>query len=110
MTGTVTNRLVHNLDKTSTSVLNFPLTPTEAAILAAAQEIQYGELLKVAVEESSERVPMTLSSQQKAFVETLRKQGIRYLESITIHNGYPQQIEVEGAFGSIQYRRKIRFQ
>ena len=35
---------------------------------------------------------MTLSRQQKAFVETLRKQGIRYLESIIIHNGYPQQI------------------
>ena len=110
MSGTSANHLVDNLDKTSTSVLNYPLTPTEAAILAAAQEIQYGELLKVAVEDSGERVPMTLSRQQKVFVETLRKQGIRYLESITIHNGYPQQIEVEGAFGSIQYRRKIRFQ
>lgn len=110
MNGTSVHRLDNTLDKTSTSVLNYPLTPTEAAILAAAQEIQYGELLKVTVEESSERIPMTLSRQQKVFVETLRKQGIRYLESIIVHNGYPQQIEVEGAFGSIQYRRKIRFQ
>jgi hypothetical protein len=110
MSRTFANQLVNTIDKTPISVLNYPLTPTEAAILAAAQEIQFGELLRVAVEDSSERVPMTLSSQQKAFVETLRNQGIRYLDTIIVHNGYPQQIEVEGAFGSIAYRRKIRFQ
>ena len=109
MTGTNTNRMVHNLDKNAMCVLNFPLTPTEAAILMAAQEIQFGELLQVVIEDSDERVPMTLTSPQKAFVETLRRQGIRYLDSIVVHNGNPQQIEVEGAFGSIQYRRKIRF-
>ena len=109
MTGTIRHQTGYNLDKTSTSVLNYPLTPTEAAILMAAQEIQFGELLQVVIEDSDELVPMTLTGPQKAFVETLRKQGIRYLDSIVVHNGNPQQIEVEGAFGSIQYRRKIRF-
>ena len=109
MNGTVMNQMDNSLDKNSTSVLNFPLTPTEAAILAAAQELQFGELLNVAVEDSASRIPMTLSAQQKAFIQTLRKQGVRYLDTIIVHNGYPSQIEIEGQFGDIHYRRKIRF-
>ena len=109
MTGTVTNRLVGNLDKTSTSVLNYPLTPIEATILAAAAEIEFGELLEVEVRDSQERIHMPLTAPQKAFIEALRNRGIRYLDRIMVHNGYPQQIEIDGVMEGIKYTKKIRF-
>src|SRR5512134_3014777 len=109
MSGTYMNQSVRTLDKTSTSVLNFALTPTEAVILAAAAEIQFGELLDVEVKAENAFVLMNLSAAQHAFVKTIRKEGVRYLDSITIHNGYPSQIEIEGQFDRIHYRRKIRF-
>ena len=109
MNRTVANQSVHALDKTPVSVLNYPLTPIEATILAAAAEIEFGELLEVEVRDSQERVHMPLMAPQKAFIEALRTRGIRYLDRITVHNGYPQQIEIDGVMEGIKYTKKIRF-
>ena len=110
MTGIPTNQTVHTLDKTPASVLNYPLTPIEATILAAAQEIRFGELLEVEVKDSPECIHMPLTAPQKAFIEALRNRGIRYLDKITVHNGNPQQIEIDGLMEGIRYTQKIRFQ
>jgi hypothetical protein len=110
MNRTFESQSVRTIDKTPTSVLNYPLTPIEATILAAAQEIQFGELLEVEVKDSPERIHMPLTAPQKAFIEALRNRGIRYLDKITVHNGNPQQIELDGLMEGIKYKQKIRFQ
>ena len=109
MSRTFANQSVHTIDKIPTSVLNYPLTPMEATILAAAAEIEFGELLEVEVRDSQERIHMPLTAPQKAFIEALRNRGIRYLDRITVHNGYPQQIEIDGVMEGIKYTKKIRF-
>ena len=110
MIRTSMNQTVHTLDKTPISMLNYPVTPTEATILAVAQEIRFGEMLEVEVKDSPERIPLPLTATQKAFIEALRQRGIRYLDRITVHNGYPQQIEIDGLIEGIRYTQKIRFQ
>jgi hypothetical protein len=100
----------NTIDRNGTFMLNYPLTPTEATILAVAKEIQFGEMTEVDFKDSRERVCMTLTAPQKAFIETLRNRGIRYLDKIVIHNGYPQQIEIAGEMEGIKYKQKIRFQ
>ena len=110
MSRTFVNQTVRTLDKTPVSVLNYPLTPIEATILAAAAEIEFGELLEVEVRDSQERIHMSVTAPQKAFIEALRNRGIRYLDKVTVHNGYPQQIELDGQVEGIKYKQKIRFQ
>jgi hypothetical protein len=110
MNRTVVNQSDNTLDRTGTCVLNYPLTPTEAGILEAAKWLQFGELLEVEVKDSPERIHMPLTAPQKAFIEALRNRGIRYLDRITVHNGYPQQIELDGMVEGIKYKQKIRFQ
>lgn len=99
----------NTLDNTATDVLNYPLTATEATILDAACHIKFGELLEVVIIESEQTVLKPLTPQQKAFIEVLRDEGLRFLHTIVVHNGYPSQIEIDGKFGDIKYRRKIRF-
>jgi hypothetical protein len=110
MSRTFANQLVNTIDKTATCVLNYPLTPTEAAILEAARWLQFGELMEVEVKDSPERIHMPLTAPQKAFIEALRNRGIRYMDKVTVHNGYPQQIELDGQVEGIRYKQKIRFQ
>ena len=110
MSRTIANQLVSTIDKTPISVLNYPLTPTEAAILEAARWLQFGELMEVEVKDSPERIHMPLTAPQKAFIEALRQRGLRYLDKVTVHNGYPQQIEIDGTIEGIKYKQKIRFQ
>jgi hypothetical protein len=97
----------HSLDSRSTSVLK--LTRDEAAILDAAAEIKFGELLEVGVEHGEQEILRVLHPEQLKFIHTLREEGLTHLHHIIVHNGFPSQIEVLGTFGSIQYRRKIRF-
>jgi len=99
----------NTLDNIPTSVLNYPLTATEATILDAACDIKFGELLDVTIIESEQTVLKPLAPQQKAFIETLRDEGLSFLHTVVVHNGYPSQIEIDGKFGDIKYRRKIRF-
>jgi hypothetical protein len=82
----------------------------EAGILEAAKWLQFGELLEVEVRDSPERIHMPLAAPQKAFIEALRSRGIRFLDKIVVHNGYPQQIELDGIVEGIRYKQKIRFQ
>ena len=101
--------LGNNLDRTPIGVLNYPLTQDELDILEAAAFIQFGELVNVEITQGEPRYPKPLSPQQKAFIERLRTEKVNFLHTVVVHNGYPQQIEIDGQFGSIQYRRKIRF-
>ena len=109
VSGTDMQQMGNTLDNLSTSVLNFPLTDTEAVLLEAARLVKFGELQDVQLEEGDRKVYKRLTSQQKSFIETLRKEGVTFLHVVVVHNGYPSQIEITGNYGFIKYRRKIRF-
>lgn len=98
----------NRLDNTPHTMLHL-LTEHEAAILDAANHVRFGELLGVEIEAGRPVVSRRLSSAQIAFIKTLRDEGLLKLDSIIVHNGIPSQIEVDGRFGTIKYRRKIRF-
>ena len=56
MSRTLANQMDNTIDKTATCVLNYPLTPTEAAILEAAKWLQFGELREGCLVWTSNRV------------------------------------------------------
>ena len=85
------------------------LTADEAAILEAADQVRFGELLEVEIAAGEPKISMRLTAPQIAFIKTLRDEGLRKLDCIVIHNGIPSQIEVDGQFRTIKYKRKIRF-
>lgn len=85
------------------------LTTDEEAILDAAAHVKFGELVNVEISTSEPKVSKRLNPAQIAFVKVLRDEGLSKLDQIVVHNGIPSQIEVDGKFGTIQYRRKIRF-
>jgi hypothetical protein len=109
MSGIDTLHLGDNLDRTATPVLHYLLTECEAAILDAASRVQYGELLDVEVASEERTLQRLLSPQQKAFIEALRREGLTFLQIVIVHNGCPSQVEVDGQYSDIRYRRKIRF-
>lgn len=96
------------LDKTAPSMLHL-LTTNEAAILDAAAHVKFGELLDVEIVTGEPSVPRKINAAQISFIKTLRDEGLAKLDTIIVHNGIPSQIEVDGVFGTIKYRRKIRF-
>ena len=98
----------NNIDKTDPSMLHL-LTEQEAAILDAANHVKFGELIGVEVEDGERRVSRKITAAQIAFVKVLRDEGLTHLDSIVVHNGYPSQIEIDGRFRTIKYKRKIRF-
>lgn len=98
----------NNLDKTPTTMLHL-LTEHEAAILDAADHVRFGELLGVEIEEGELKVSKRLTAAQIAFIKILRDEGLQKLDCIVVHNGIPSQIEVDGQFRTIKYKRKIRF-
>jgi hypothetical protein len=98
----------YNLDKTPTTMLHL-LTADEAAILEAADHVRFGELLGVEIAAGEPKISMRLTAPQIAFIKTLRNEGLRKLDCIVIHNGIPSQIEIDGRFRTIKYKRKIRF-
>ena len=85
------------------------LTETEAAILDAAACVKFGELLNIEIEEGERRVSKLITAAQVAFVNLLRDEGIARLDCIIVHQGIPSQIEISGPYGTIKYKRKIRF-
>ena len=103
------NQSVRNLDKTQPIVLNFMLTKQEAAILDAAAHVKFGELLEIEIQPGDREVERELAPPQVGFVQTLRTEELSYLDAIVVHNGLPVQIEIDGQFEGIKYRRKIRF-
>jgi hypothetical protein len=98
----------NTLDKTAPSMLHL-LTDSEAAILDAANHVKFGELLDVEVEDGERKVSRRITATQIAFIMTLRSEGLSRLDTIIVHNGSPSQIEIDGKFGTIKYKRKIRF-
>jgi hypothetical protein len=107
--GTDALHLGNTLDKIPTSVLNFPLTDAEAVLLQAAKHVRHGELQDVELIDGERKVFKELEPQQKAFISALRKEGITYMHTVIVHNGYPMQAEIDGQFCGIKFRRKIRF-
>jgi hypothetical protein len=85
------------------------LTKDEADILDAAEQVMYGELLDVEITSTQPAVSKQVTAAQIAFIQVLRDEGLSKLDQIIVHNGTPSQIEVDGQFKTIKYRRKIRF-
>ena len=98
----------HNIDKIPMSMLHL-LTADEAAILEAASHVRFGELLEVEIPAGEPKISMRLTAPQTAFIKTLRDEGLERLDCIVVHNGVPSQIEIDGQFRTIKYKRKIRF-
>jgi hypothetical protein len=99
--------MAHNIDKTPPPVLY--LSQQELDVLEAAAFVQFGELLNVEIGRGKPEIQKQVTATQAAFISTLRDQGLTYLDTIIIHNGAPQQIEIDGKHGTIQYKRKLRF-
>ena len=93
----------------STDMLQFTLTAGEAQVLDAATQIQFGELLSVDLTAEAPSISRQIPKASAAFVEKIREQQLFFFHTIVIHNGFPTQAEIEGKFGEIKYRRKIRF-
>ena len=98
----------YKLDKTPITMLHL-LTADEAAILEAAHHVRFGELLGVEIVAGEPKISMRLTAPQVAFIKTLRDEGLERLDCIVVHNGIPSQIEINGQFRTIKYKRKIRF-
>src|SRR5512133_716025 len=98
----------NNIDKTALTLLHL-LTVDEAAILEAAHHVRFGELLGVEIVAGEPKISMRLTAPQVAFIKTLRDEGLERLDCIVVHNGIPSQIEIDGQFRTIKYKRKIRF-
>jgi hypothetical protein len=98
----------NNIDRTDPSMLHL-LTEQEAAILDAASHVRFGELIEVEVVDGERMVSRKITAAQIAFIKVLRDEGLTLLDNIVVHNGSPSQIEIDGRFGTIKYRRKIRF-
>jgi hypothetical protein len=99
--------MAHNLDKTPLPVLY--LSQQELDVLEAATFIKFGELLNVDIGRGKPEIKKQVTPTQEAFIKALRDQGLTYLDAIIVHNGAPQQIEIDGKHGTIQYKRKLRF-
>ncbi len=98
----------NNLDKTTTTMLHL-LTSDEADILEAATRLKFGELLDVEIASGERTVSRRLTAAQISFIKVLRDEGLSKLDQIIVHNGIPSQIEIDGQFRTIKYKRKIRF-
>jgi hypothetical protein len=97
----------HNLDKTPLPVLY--LSQSEVEILDAAAHVKFGELLQVEIGRGQAEFRRQVTPTQASFIGILRDQGLTYLDVIVVHNGAPQQIEINGTHGKIKYKRKLRF-
>jgi hypothetical protein len=97
----------HNLDKSPPPVLL--LTEQEAAVLDAALHVRFGELLNVEMGRGEPKITRQVAPAQAAFIQALRSEGLAHLDLVIVHNGLPQQIEIDGTFLNITYKRKLRF-
>jgi hypothetical protein len=97
----------NNIDKTHPPVLY--LSEQEAAVLDAALHVRFGELLNVEIGRGEPKITRQVAPPQAAFIQTLRQEGLTHLDTIIVHNGFPQQVEIDGTFRNITYKRKLRF-
>jgi hypothetical protein len=83
------------------------ITKSEKDLVLAIGEVGYGQLLRVDLQPGPalEEVPVTGKTRQ--LLETLRTEGIHYVDSLTIHQGTVTQIETSGTTHSFEYKKKL---
>lgn len=114
MNNTVLKQLNSNrktLDANVLSVLQYlHLTPAETCILNVAHEIGFGELQNVEIAADGASIRKEISQTQLGFIHLIRNEGIAFISRITVHNGEPTVIEIDGTSQGIKYTRKLKIQ
>lgn len=83
------------------------LSLDEAALLDLAERIGFGDIYDVTLDRSL-TANRQVSPAQARFLGILARDGVCHLARVTIHEGVPVQIEVEGERDGIRYTQKIR--
>ena len=89
------------------------IDPSEAAALDVAAEVQFGEIHNVdfrppSLCEAKLLVKRELTDGQLDFINLLRNQDVRFIDTITVHNGQPAIVEIKGASHGLNYIRKLK--
>lgn len=86
------------------------LTPSEAKLIAAIQQLQFGTILEC--ELSTGEAPVCereLTQAQKALIEELRQNGWSRILQIKVHQGEPNYMEVPVQMQGFSSRKLLKF-
>jgi hypothetical protein len=82
------------------------ITTQEGHILDVAARIKFGEILNAEIHCRENVKQRELTEAQERFVTMLREEGWVCLSKITIHNGEPATVEIDGEDGGLAYKIK----
>jgi hypothetical protein len=77
-------------------------------LLDTVEEVGFGEIFDVDVQPSHVHVHRQLSNTQLKFTEMVAGMGITHITKLTVHNGEPAVMEIDGTSHGMKYRRKLK--
>jgi hypothetical protein len=85
------------------------VTKSEKDLILAMGEVGYGQILdaELPIKKESENYDLDISGKSRSLIEYLREEEIHELDSITVHQGLPTQIEVQGFAQGFKYKKKV---
>jgi hypothetical protein len=83
------------------------VSPKEKDLLNAIRAVQYGELFGVDIPQVHTVDAMDVSAGERDLL-TLIRDGIQYIDVLTVHNGQPTRIECDTICNGFRCRKKIR--
>ena len=89
-------------------MLSFVVSCSELELLEAIREVEHGEMYGVEVDVTEPTITAQLSQSARDLLDTIRN-GIQYIDVLTIHNGEPSLAEVDFKKNGFRCRKKIKF-
>lgn len=89
-------------------LVSIKVSDSELELLNAIREVEHGEMYGVEVDVTEPYVTLGVS-QPCADLLTMIRNGIQYIDVLTIHNGEPSLAEVDFKKYGFRCRKKIKF-
>lgn len=90
-----------------TSITEFVSTP-ESKLLETMDEIQFGEMFGVQVDDGDRWIEYSLTPAQRDLIGYIRE-GAQYIDILTVHHGQPVLAETDLKIDGFRCRKKVKF-
>ncbi len=84
------------------------ISTPEYYLLEVIQDIQFGELFGVQVDDNAKWIEYEVSPAMQCLLEYIRD-GAQYIDILTVHNGQPVLAETDMKLQGFRCRKKVKF-
>lgn len=89
-------------------LLSYLVSAREQELLDCLREVQYGEMYGVEIAAQEPGIEELVSPAERDLLEAIRD-GMQYIDVLTIHNGEPSVAELDYKSAGFRCRKKIKF-